>query len=111
MALSCRCGKWYLLELTYCYETNISKNISRKAQKYDQLIKDLSTARDIVSMNLVISSIGTIARKGKSLIDMFEQIGLNDNERVYCASQYFSKVAGWIFQIRTAFRHFYRINF
>ena len=32
-------GKWYVLELTCCYETNISKNILRKAQKYDQLIK------------------------------------------------------------------------
>ena len=31
-------GKWYVLELTCCYETNISKNISRKAQKYDQLV-------------------------------------------------------------------------
>ena len=31
----CNNDKWYVLELTCCYETNISKNISRKAQKYD----------------------------------------------------------------------------
>ena len=31
-------GKWYVLELTCCYETNISKSVSRKEQKYDQLI-------------------------------------------------------------------------
>ena len=73
-------GKWYVLELTCCYETNISKNISRKEQKYDQLIKDLSTTRDIVFINLVISSIGTIAKESKLLIDMLEKIGLNDNE-------------------------------
>ena len=73
-------GKWYVLELTCCYETNISKSISRKAQKYDQLIKDLSTTRDIVFINLVISSVGTIAKESKSLIDMLEKIGLNDNE-------------------------------
>ena len=33
-------GKWYVLELTCCYETNISKNISQNKQKYDWLIKD-----------------------------------------------------------------------
>ena len=73
-------GKWYVLELTCCYETKISKNISRKEQKYDQLIKDLSTTRDIVFINLVISSIGTIAKESRLLIDMLEKIGLNDNE-------------------------------
>ena len=73
-------GKWYVLELTCCYETNISKRVSRKEQKYDQLIKDLSTTRDIVFINLVISSIGTIAKESKLLIDMLEKIGLNDNE-------------------------------
>ena len=59
-------GKWYVLELTCCYETHISKNISRKAQKYDQLIKDLSTTRDIVSIIVVISSVGTIAKESNS---------------------------------------------
>ena len=73
-------GKWYVSELTCCCETNISKNISRKEQKYDQLIKDLSTIRAIVFINLVISSIGTIAKESKLLIDMLEKIGLNDNE-------------------------------
>ena len=73
-------GKWYVLELTCCYETNISKNISRKVQKYDQLIKDLSATRDIVFINLVISSVGTIAKESKSLIYMLEKIGLNDSE-------------------------------
>ena len=66
-------GKWYVLELTCCYETNISKNISRKAQKYNLLIKDLSTTRDIVFIKLVISSVGTIAKESKSLIDMLEK--------------------------------------
>ena len=73
-------GKWYVLELTCCYETNISKNISRKVQKYDQLIKDLSATRDIVFINLVISSVGMIAKESKSLIYMLEKIGLNDSE-------------------------------
>ena len=73
-------GKWYVLELTCCYETYISKSVSRKKQKYDQLIKDLSTTRDIVFINLVIRSIGTIAKESKLLIDMLEKIGLNDNE-------------------------------
>ena len=74
-------GKWYILELTCCYGTNISKNISRKERtKYDQLIEDLSTTRDIVFINLVISSIGMIVKESKLLIDMLEKIGLNDNE-------------------------------
>ena len=73
-------GKWYVLELICCYVTNISKSVSRKEQKYDQLIKDLSTTRDIIFINLVISSIGTIAKESKLLIDMLEKIGLNDNE-------------------------------
>ena len=55
MVICDKSGKWYVLKLTCCYETNISKNISRKAQKYDQLIKDLSTTRDIVFIILVIS--------------------------------------------------------
>ena len=42
-------GKWYLLELTCCYEANISKSVSRKEQKYDRLIKDLSTTRTLYS--------------------------------------------------------------
>ena len=63
-------GKWYVVELTCCYETNISKNILRKAQKYDQLIKDLSTTRDTVFINLVISSVGMTGKESKSLIDM-----------------------------------------
>ena len=63
-------GKWHVLELTCCYKTNISKSVSRKEQKYDQLVKDLSTTRDIVFISLVISSIGTIARESKFLIDM-----------------------------------------
>ena len=66
-------SKWYVLELTCCYETNISKNIWQKAQKYDQLIKDLCTTRDIVFINLVISSVGTIAKESKSLIGMLEK--------------------------------------
>ena len=45
-----------------------------------QLIKDLSTTRDIVFINLVISSIGTIVKESKLLIDMLEKIGLNDDE-------------------------------
>ena len=45
-----------------------------------QLIKDLNTTRDIVFINLVISSIGTIAKESRLLIDMPEKIGLNDNE-------------------------------
>ena len=73
-------GEWYVLELTCCYETNIAKNVSRKEQKYDQLINGLSTTRDIVFINLVISSIGTLAKESKLLIDMLEKIGLNDNE-------------------------------
>ena len=73
-------GKWYVLKLTCWYETKISKSVSRKEQKYDQLIKDLSTTRDIVFINLVISSIGTIAKESKLLIDMLVKIGLNDNE-------------------------------
>ena len=36
--------------------------------------------RDIVFINLVISSIGTIAKESKSLLDMFEKIGLNNNK-------------------------------
>ena len=75
-ALSSRRDYYYC----YYYETNISKNISRKAQKYDQLIKDLSTTKDIVFINLVISSVGAIAKESKSLIDILEKIGLNDNE-------------------------------
>ena len=58
-------GKWYLLKLTCCYETNISRNMSRKSQKYNQLITDLSTTMDIVFINLVISSVGMIARESK----------------------------------------------
>ena len=73
-------GKWYVLELTCCYETNISKSVSRKEQKYDQLIKDLSTTKDIVFINLVIISIGTIEKESKLLIAMLEKIGLNNNE-------------------------------
>ena len=64
------------MELTCCYESNISINILQKAQKYDQLIKDLSTTRDIVFINLVISSVGMIVKESKSLVDML----LNDNE-------------------------------
>ena len=71
-------GKWYVLELTSCYETNISKSVSREGQKYDQLIKDLSTTRDIVFINLVISSIGPIVKESKLLIDMLGKIGLNE---------------------------------
>ena len=66
-------GKWYALVLTCCYETNISKNILRKAQKNYQLIKDLSMTRDIVFINLVISSVGTIAKESKSLIHMLKK--------------------------------------
>ena len=44
------------------------------------MIKDLSTTRDIVFINLVISSIGTIVKESKLLIDMLEKLGLNDNE-------------------------------
>ena len=72
-------GKWYVLKLTRCHETNISKNISRKAQKYDQLMRALS-ARNIVFINLVISSVGMIAKESKSLIDILKKLGLNDNE-------------------------------
>ena len=42
--------------------------------------RELSTTRDIVFINLVISSVGTIAKGSKSFIDMLEKIGLNDNE-------------------------------
>ena len=51
-----------LLELTVCFETNIKKNLDRKAKRYQQLFAKLSNKYKVYYVNLSLGAIGIIVK-------------------------------------------------
>ena len=58
-------NKMYTLELTVGHESNVDRNIKRKADKYSHLLKDqrlLRTHKKVEFINLVITTGGVFPR-------------------------------------------------
>ena len=61
-------NKMYIVELTVGHESNVDRNIKRKADKYSHLLKDqrlLRTYKKVELINLVITTGGVFSKDTK----------------------------------------------
>ena len=65
-----------VLELTVGFETNIKKNFDRKAERYNQLLSDLSSKYQVHYVNLSLGAIGVVGN-GNLLVNNLTRFGLN----------------------------------
>ena len=72
-----------VLELTVGYETNIAKNSARKAAKYADLIKNLSSSYKMNYINLSMGAIGIIGKDTVNMKKVFTDLGLSEIEVIY----------------------------
>ena len=74
----------YVLELTVGFESNLSKNIIRKREKYKNLIKDLKSDYSSVKfINLSMSSLGVLSAECSTFQDMLNDIGIDEKQQRY----------------------------
>ena len=74
----------YIVELTVGYETNLHKNVVRKREKYQDLVKEQSKHFDSVKfINLSISSLGVFDKECSSFIDMLNTLGMDKKHQQY----------------------------
>ena len=76
-----------MLELTVGYETNIEKNSTRKDEKCDIVIKDLSSSYTVKFINLSMGAIGVIGQSSKNLKPIFMDIGLSEMDFNFCMNR------------------------
>ena len=71
----------YMLELTIGFESNIVENITRKAKKNSDLIKELSPAyKHVIFDNLSMSALDILGTSSTSLLDMLDQLNFDSNQ-------------------------------
>ena len=67
-----------IIELTVGFETNIEKNLQRKMQKYQTLIKNLSANYQVTFVNLSMGSIGVIGN-GSNFRKAMKNLHIDNN--------------------------------
>ena len=73
-------NKMYLVELTVGHESNVDRNIKRKADKYSHLLKDqrlLRTHKKVEFMNLVITTGEVFSKDTKPFFTMLNSLQTN----------------------------------
>ena len=74
----------YIVELTVGYETNLHKNVVRKREKYQDLVKEQSKHfYSVKFINLSISSLGVFDKECSSFIDMLNTLGMDKKHQQY----------------------------
>ena len=75
----------YVLELSVGFETNIGNNEAHKKQRYENLLKDLSSSYLRVEyINLSMGAIGTIGVNGhKAFMNMLNNLSTSNQEQLY----------------------------
>ena len=74
----------YIVELTVGYGTNLHKNVVRKREKYQDLVKEQSKHFYTVKfINLSISSLGVFDKECSSFIDMLNTLGMDKKHQQY----------------------------
>ena len=73
-------NKMYIVELTVGHESNVDRNIKRKADKYSHLLKDqrlLRTHKKVEFINLVITTGGVFSKDTKPFFTMLNSLQMN----------------------------------
>ena len=73
-------NKMYMVELTVGHESNVDRNIKRKADKYSHLLKDqrlLRTYKKVEFINLVITTGGVFSKDTKPYFMMLNSLQVN----------------------------------
>jgi coenzyme F420-reducing hydrogenase delta subunit len=66
-----------VVELTTGFETNLKNNVTRKKDKYRELLRQLGkNFNQVKFINLSISSLGIFAEECSTFLHMLESIGL-----------------------------------
>lgn len=79
-----RNGKLLALELSTGFESNIAVNEKRKADKYDNLLKELSKIYESVSfINLSLGALGIAGKESRNLRKLLIDFGLSEQEESY----------------------------
>ena len=75
----------YVLELTIGFESNLLTNVTRKQQKYQDLINEQHKNYEKVKfINLSISSLGVFSHSSLDFIEMLNDIKFDEQCRKYC---------------------------
>ena len=68
----------YILELTLSFETNIQLNSIRKGNKYNRLIKDMSSTQNIVTfINLSMGALGVVGSSCDSFLLLLQDLSFD----------------------------------
>ena len=68
----------YILELTLGFETNMQVNSTRKANKYNRLIKDLSsTYNKVTFINLSMGALGVMGSSCDSFLSLLQDLSFD----------------------------------
>ena len=74
----------YVVELSVCFETNLSNNAIRKFEKYRYLLHDLeSKYHHVKFVHMSISSIGIFRQSCNSFIQMCTDLSINTGHTTY----------------------------
>ena len=74
----------YIVELTVGYESNLHKNVERKREKYQDLVKEQSKHfYSVKFINLSISSLGVFDKECSNFIDMLNTLGMDRKHQQY----------------------------
>ena len=75
----------YVLELTIGFESNLLTNVTRKQQKYQDLINEQHKNYEKVKfINLSISSLGVFSHSSLDFIEMLNDLKFDKKCRKYC---------------------------
>ena len=75
----------YVVELTVGYESNLHKNIVRKKNKYEELIRQQRQYyNEVKFINISLSSLGVFAKECDTFLGMLDNFGFNDAHKLYC---------------------------
>ena len=74
----------YIFELTVGFETNLQTNISRKNEKYRDLIRSLKEEyKDVRFINLPLSTLGVFSSLSSDFLSMLQDLNVDNNHRNY----------------------------
>ena len=74
----------YIFELTVGFETNLQTNISRKNEKYRDLIRSLKQEyKDVRIINLSLSTSCVFSSLSSDFLDMLQDLNIDNNHKNY----------------------------
>ena len=84
LLLSFQNNVFYIFEHTVGFETIRQTNMSRKNDKYSDLIRSLKQEyKDVRFINLSLSTLGVFSSLSSDFLDMFQDLNIDNNHRNY----------------------------